>query len=78
LAQLPGPDRRRSDSSRWNWLLVFPLVLCVLTPVYNRATPEFLGFPAFYWLQLFFVFVGVASTATVYWMTRDRRTEGDD
>jgi Protein of unknown function (DUF3311) len=72
----PGPNQRRADRSPWNWLLVVPVVFCLMTPLYNRTTPSFLGFPAFYWLQLLFVFVGVASTGTVYLMTRDRG--GDD
>jgi hypothetical protein len=78
-----GPPRnprrtRAADASPWNWLLVVPIVLVLLTPLYNRRTPEFLGFPAFYWLQLAFVFIGVASTATVYRMTRAKRLDGKE
>ena len=61
---------RRADSSPWNWLLVVPIVLTLLTVLYNHKSPSFLGFPAFYWLQLSFVLIGVASTSIVYRMTK--------
>jgi hypothetical protein len=66
------PRNRRADASAWNWLLLVPIVIPLLTTLYNRKTPHFLGFPAFYWLQLGFVLIGVASTATVYLMTKRR------
>jgi hypothetical protein len=85
----PAPDRapdrapdptitrrvRAADASPWNWLLLVPIVLCLLTPVFNRATPTLFGFPAFYWLQLLFVLVGVATTVTVYQLTKRKRGE---
>jgi hypothetical protein len=76
--QLPAdpparPERQRPpDASPWNWLLLVPIVIPLLTPLYNHATPHFLGFPAFYWLQLFFVLIGVVSTTIVYQMTKRR------
>jgi hypothetical protein len=69
----PGEDRtpvKANDAGAWNWLLLVPIVLSLLTPLYNRKTPEFLDLPAFYWLQLLFVLVGVASTWIVYQMTK--------
>lgn len=66
---------RAADASPWNWLLLLPIVLCLVTPIFNRSTPKFLGFPAFYWLQLLFVLVGVATTATVYQMTKRKGGE---
>jgi hypothetical protein len=60
----------RSDRSPWNWLLVIPIVLPLLTPLYNFDAPRLFGFPAFYWLQFSFIFVGVATTSIVYQMTR--------
>ena len=67
------PAERRSDHSSWNWLLLIPIVLPLVTPIYNRELPRLFGFPAFYWLQLAFIFVGVATTTLVYQMTRRRR-----
>ncbi len=67
-----SPGGRAPDASPWNWLLLVPIVIPLLTMLYNRDDPHFLGFPAFYWLQLFFVLIGVASTTLVYRMTKRR------
>jgi hypothetical protein len=64
------PPAERTDKSPWNWLLVPPIIIPLLTFLYNDAEPRFLGFPRFYWLQLAFIFLGVACTAIVYRMTR--------
>jgi hypothetical protein len=60
----------RSDRSPWNWLLIIPIVLPLITPLYNFDSPRLFGFPAFYWLQLSFILVGVVTTSIVYQMTR--------
>ena len=65
-------QQRRSDHSRWNWLLLIPIVLPLLTPLYNFEAPRLFGFPAFYWLQFSFILVGVATTSWVYQVTRKR------
>jgi len=68
-----APDEPRSAGARrWNWLLVVPIVIPLLTVLYNRTTPTLLGFPTFYWLQLAFVLVGVATTTLVYRMTKGK------
>jgi uncharacterized membrane protein len=61
---------RRSDRSPWNWLLVVPIVVPLLVPLYNKVDPTLFGWPLFYWLQLAFVAVGVLTTSIVYRMTR--------
>ena len=68
----PAPEPRRSDRSHWNWLLVVPVVVPLLTFLYNKDTPRLAGFPAFYWMQLAFIPLGVACTAIVYHMTKKR------
>ncbi len=65
----PAP---RSDRSPWNWLLLLPIALPLVTPLFNRDSPRLLGFPAFYWLQFAFILVGVATTTIVYQMTKKR------
>ena len=66
---------RRSDRSPWNWLLLIPIVVPLLVPLYNASDPTIFGWPRFYWLQLVFVALGVATTALVYRMTRRSSTE---
>jgi hypothetical protein len=65
----------RSDRSPWNWLLLIPIVVPLLVPLYNATDPTLGGWPRFYWLQLVFVALGVATTALVYRMTRRSSTE---
>jgi hypothetical protein len=64
------PGARRSDRSPWNWLLLIPIVVPLLTFLFNRDKPRLAGFPFFYWAQLAFVVVGVVCTTLVYLMTR--------
>jgi hypothetical protein len=69
----PESPVARSDRSPWNWLLLIPIVLPLLTPIFNFDTPRLWGFPGFYWMQFLFILVGVATTSLVYNMTRTRR-----
>ena len=73
MAEPEKPKAVRSDRSPWNWLLIIPIVLPVLTPLYNFDSPRLWGFPAFYWLQFAFILVGVVTTSIVYQMTRKPR-----
>jgi hypothetical protein len=66
----PEPGRPRTDRSPWNWLLLVPIVVPLMTFLFNSDEPRLLGFPLFYWLQLTFILVGVVSTTIVYRMTR--------
>jgi Protein of unknown function (DUF3311) len=62
----------RTDRSPWNWLLLIPIVLPLITVLFNASTPMLFGFPRFYWLQLAFIIVGVATTTLVYQLTKKR------
>ncbi|MFE3450109.1 DUF3311 domain-containing protein [Nonomuraea sp. NPDC059194] len=64
---MPGDNR---DRSPWYWLLLIPIAIPLMTFLYNAAEPRLLGFPLFYWLQLAFIVLGVATTTIVYRMTR--------
>lgn len=62
----------RSDRHSWYWLLVLPVVVPLLVPVFNRTDPALFGFPFFYWVQLAFIALGVSVTTLVYLKTKDR------
>jgi hypothetical protein len=64
---------RTGDGSRWNSLLLIPVVLPMLTFVFNTDRPRLAGFPLFYWLQLVFVAVVVGVTTLVYRLTNRGR-----
>ncbi|MEU7837053.1 MULTISPECIES: DUF3311 domain-containing protein [unclassified Nonomuraea] len=66
------PDDK-SDRSPWNWLLLLPIAIPLLTFLYNSDEPRLLGFPLFYWLQIAFIALGVGTTTLVYQMTKRRR-----
>jgi hypothetical protein len=66
------PAPRNDVRSRWHWLLVVPVVVPLLTFLYNAKDPYFLGFPRFYWLQLAFIVLGVGTTTLVYQLTKRR------
>ncbi|GAA4097837.1 DUF3311 domain-containing protein [Actinomadura miaoliensis] len=70
-AQTPPPERG-TDRSPWNWLLLPAVVVPLLTFLFNRDEPRLFGFPAFYWVQMAFILLGVACTTVVYRMTRRR------
>ncbi len=56
----PRQDRR--DRSRWNWLLLVPLLAVLYPPLYNRTDPVLLGIPFFYWYQLAVIPLSVVCT----------------
>ena len=63
-------DQRRADHSPWNWLLAVPIVVPLLTFLYDGMEPRLFGFPKFYWMQLAFIGMGVACTLLVHHMTK--------
>jgi hypothetical protein len=67
----PPPLAGRRRRGRWHWLLWVPLVLPLMTPVYNRIEPRLLGVPFFYWYQLALVGVDIAVITAVYQATKD-------
>ena len=76
-ADLSPPVRRRSDYNPWNFLLLIPIVLPLLTFLYNSETPELFGIPFFYWFQMLLAPLAVlASVSAFYLARRARRREG--
>ncbi|TDB77037.1 DUF3311 domain-containing protein [Micromonospora sp. KC723] len=68
----PTTSSRAKDHSPWNWLLFVPIVVPLIPALFNADSPRFLGFPRFYWLQLAYILLGVATTTLVYQMTKNR------
>jgi uncharacterized protein DUF3311 len=64
----------RDDVSprRWHWQLAIPVVLPLLTPLYNRVEPSLFGLPFFYWGQLALSGLSMLVTTVVYLATRPR------
>lgn len=68
---MSSPQRTpQSDRSGWNWLLLIPIAVPLVTVLYNYDEPRLFGFPAFYWIQLAFIILGVSTTTLVYRMTK--------
>lgn len=63
---------KAKDRSPWNWLLFIPIIVPLITFLYNRDEPRLFGFPAFYWVQLSFIALGVLTTTLVYQMTKKK------
>lgn len=59
--------------SPWNWLLLPPVILPLLSFVWNREEPALFGMPFFYWIQLALVLVASACCAVVYLKTKSGR-----
>ncbi|OLE26482.1 MAG: hypothetical protein AUG44_12855 [Actinobacteria bacterium 13_1_20CM_3_71_11] len=68
-----APGRSRlADASAWHWLLLVPVALALLTPLYNRVEPTLFGFPFFYWFQLGLAGMCSLVIGIVYLATRKR------
>ena len=77
-ADLSPPAARRSDHSPWNYLLLIPIVLPLLTFLYNSETPKLFGIPFFYWFQMLLAPLAVlASVSAFYLARRARRTQAE-
>ncbi|WP_153504672.1 DUF3311 domain-containing protein [Cumulibacter manganitolerans] len=56
--------------SPWNWLLLPPVILPLLSFFWNRKDPQLFGIPFFYWIQLLLVLVTSACCGVVYLKTK--------
>ena len=72
-AEHKPPEARRRERSRWYLLLPVAVVIPLLTPLYNRTSPELGGLPFFYWFQMALVVMGASVTGIVQLATRRRR-----
>jgi hypothetical protein len=63
------PTRRHG----WHWLLVLPMIMPLLVPLYNRLTPALWGVPFFYWYQIGCAIFAMVTITFVYQITKGRR-----
>jgi hypothetical protein len=70
------PAARRTDRSRWNYLLLIPIVVPLLTFVYNSETPRLFGIPFFYWFQMLLAPLAVLASVSAFYLARHARREG--
>ena len=64
----------RTDRNPWHWLLLIPIILPLLTFLYNRETPMLFGFPFFFWFQMLFAPLAVMTSVTVFYLSRRYRS----
>lgn len=57
---------QRASSRWWQLLLILPFLGVLWVPLFNKAEPELIGIPFFFWYQFLWVFAGAAITALVY------------
>jgi CBS domain containing-hemolysin-like protein len=69
-ADLSPPVPRRSDHSPWNYLLLIPIVLPLLTFLYNSETPRLFGIPFFYWFQMLLAPLAVLASVSAFYLAR--------
>ena len=55
------PPIARTDRNPWNWLLLIPIILPLLTVLYNRETP------------MLFAPLAVVTSVTVFYLSRRYR-----
>jgi hypothetical protein len=69
-ASAPPSRADRHDRSPWNWLLLVPLVVVLIPPIFNSIDPKLFDWPFFYWYQMAAIILSVLVTLAVYQKTR--------
>ena len=64
-------EKKRREWSWWYLLFVVQFAVALWPPFYNKAEPELLGIPFFYWFQLLWVIVSAVLTAIVYFAVEE-------
>ena len=72
-ADLSPPAARRSDHSPWNYLLLVPIIVPLLTFLYNRETPRLFGIPFFFWFQMLLAPLAVIASVSAFYLARRMR-----
>jgi hypothetical protein len=77
------PRRTRSPGVYWlvGALLLIPIVMPLLVPLYAREDPELFGFPFFFWYQFLWIILAATLTTLCFRLIsaqdrRDRERQG--
>jgi hypothetical protein len=65
-----APLRRKG----FQWLLIIPIVMPLLVPLYNRIDPTLFGLPFFYWYQIGCGVISTVVISFVYTVTKGRKS----
>jgi uncharacterized membrane protein len=68
----PRRPRRNEDRRAINWLLIIPIGMPLLVPLYNRVDPKLAGIPFFYWYQMATALVAIVVMTFLYQVTKDK------
>ncbi|HKB54872.1 MAG TPA: DUF3311 domain-containing protein [Ramlibacter sp.] len=68
---MENPGRKRGGWNWWYLLFVIQFIAVLWPPFYNKAEPEWMGIPMFYWYQLLWVLIGAVFTAVVYFAVEE-------
>ena len=69
------PAAKRSDHSPWNYVLLIPIVLPLLTFLYNSETPRLFGIPFFFWFQMLLAPLAVLASVSAFYLARRTRPQ---
>jgi hypothetical protein len=78
------PPRRTRNRAVW-WvvgvMLLIPIVIPLIVPIYARQEPELFGFPFYYWYQFLWILIAATLTSIAYLLAsrqeRRDRESGD-
>lgn len=58
---------------RGRWLLIIPVAMPLLAPLYDRVNPQLWGIPFFFWYQMACALVAIVTISTVHLLSKGRR-----
>ena len=75
MAYPRSPERHTPlrPRARGRWLLILPIGMPLLAPVYDRVNPQLWGIPFFFWYQMACALVAIVTISTVYLLSKGRR-----
>ncbi|MGH3355635.1 MAG: DUF3311 domain-containing protein [Nocardioidaceae bacterium] len=85
MAEPPRTTRNRGVWWRVGLLLLVPIVMPLLVPLYARNEPSLFGFPFYYWYQFLWIILAATLTTVAFRVVsaqerrdRERRDSGEE